>query len=132
MSIFDFFKKKPEEKASTSQAEDFSTTSHVKSSQMVGRAMVPFHMSPLVTEKSTQLSALHQYSIQAPFTTTKTQVRMFLKDMLHVHPLSIRMVLMAGKHVRYGRSQGVTKKWKKYIVQLPATEKLEMQANSIH
>lgn len=134
MPILKFLKKKPgADSSGTPQAPEASLPMPAAQGTKGGHAIsLPFHITPLVTEKSTALQALHQYSLQAPFTTTKTQVGILLKNMFHVHPLKIRSIPMAGKYVRYGRASGKTRRWKKYIVQLAASEKLDMDANKIH
>ena len=129
MPIFDFLKKKPEQTATSQEAGNpsVSGTATVK----VHGFVTPLHIAPLVTEKSTLLQGLHQYCVQAPYNTTKPQVRAFLTRMFQVHPVAIRMVPIAGRYVRYGRTQGKTRAWKKYIVQLPANEKLDMHIQKI-
>ncbi len=127
MPILDFLKKKPEEIAASQEGGDPGVPRTSMAS--VHGLVKPLHLAPLVTEKSTALQALHQYCVQAPYHTTKPQVRAFLTRMFQVHPLAIRMVPMAGRYVRYGRTQGKTRTWKKYIVQLPANEKLDMHVH---
>ena len=131
MAIRNIFKKPSEEKKVTPVVQNPEVVTSVHTSSK-GAPALPLMITPMVTEKSTMLATLGQYCLKAPFSTTKPQIRSILQQVFHVHPKNIRMIPVAGSHVRYGASRGTTKKWKKFMVQLPKEEKLNLSSTNVH
>jgi large subunit ribosomal protein L23 len=82
-------------------------------------------IKPLITEKSSDMSALNQYTFEASVRTNKTEIKKAVYSLYDVNPIGIRILNKPGKLVRRGRSAGVTKKWKKAIVTLKPGDKIE-------
>jgi len=87
---------------------------------------VHFLLSPLVTEKATRLSAEGQYAFRVHVQANKTQIREAVGRVYRVHPIHVTIVSMRGKNVRYGKTQGKRKAWKKAVVTLKKGEKIQM------
>ena len=81
---------------------------------------------PLVTEKSAQLSAFNKYVFEVHAGMNKIEVRKAIKDIYNVDPINVQVVNVSGKHVRYGRSTGRTRDWKKAYVTLKSGDKIEI------
>ena len=87
----------------------------------------PLSFQMLKTEKGTMLATSGQYMFKFPPSATKGEARKAIAQAYSVHPVEIRMMNVSGKHVRYGRSLGKTKNWKKAIVKLKQGEKIEVK-----
>lgn len=83
-------------------------------------------LKPLITEKATDLSAQNKYCFVVPNTVNKSEVIKAVINLYGVKPTRINFIKRRGKNVHYGRSHGVTKKVKKAIVTLAATDKIEL------
>jgi len=83
-------------------------------------------MRPLITEKATDLSALGKYCFEVSPRANKIQVKKAIKDLYNVDPVSVNIINMRGKRVRYGRIQGKRKNWKKAIIALKPGDKIEL------
>ncbi len=79
---------------------------------------------PVLTEKTSQLQAINQYTFAVAKGATKVDVARAVRDLYGVKPLSVRIVNAKGKKVRSGRSQGQEKDVKKAVVTLKAGETL--------
>lgn len=83
-------------------------------------------LRPLVSEKAAQAGVHHQYVFVVANTATKIDVRRAILDTYGIRPTRVNIVRVRGKQVRYGRSQGTTKAWKKAIVTLPKDKKIQV------
>jgi large subunit ribosomal protein L23 len=79
----------------------------------------------LVSEKATAQAANNQYSFVVAATSNKVEVGRAIQSLYGVRPQKINMLNYRGKQVRYGRTQGRTKGWKKAIVTLQPGQKLD-------
>lgn len=107
-------KKDTKKKASTPKKEDTGNAHRVL-------------MHPLITEKGSFLGAQNQYVFAVAPNTNKIEIRKAIKAVYGIMPTKVRIVTMAGKYVRYGRTEGSTKHWKKAIVSLPEGQKIDIQ-----
>jgi large subunit ribosomal protein L23 len=92
-------------------------------------AHVPAHqilIKPLVTEKGNLLAGSNQYLFEVAKNTNKVEVKKAVEMIYHVKPTSVNIVNVGGKKVRYGRSFGVMKNWKKAIVTLKEGDKISV------
>ena len=89
---------------------------------LVARVIV----SPLVSEKSAVLAHGSQYTFQVQKDASKTQVKNAIKMMYGVEPLRVNMQNYRGDNVRFGRTQGKRKSWKKAIVIMPKGKHLDV------
>lgn len=81
---------------------------------------------PMVTEKSTQLRAQNRYAFAVNRQATKLSVKDAVLALYGVRPNDVTIQNFDGKFVRYGRSVGRTKAWKRAIVTLPAGKTIDV------
>jgi len=82
---------------------------------------------PLVTEKGSSLGMYNQYVFEVAPQTNKIEVRKAIRKVYGVDPIKVNVINVRGRAVRYGRTEGMTKKWKKAIITLGAGQKIEIQ-----
>lgn len=83
-------------------------------------------VKPLITEKSSFLSPYGQYVFEVSPRTNKVEIAKAIERAYGVKPISVNIIRVRGKKVRYGKTQGVTKKWKKAIITLKPGDKIEV------
>lgn len=83
-------------------------------------------LRPLVSEKAAGVGAHNQYVFVVANAATKVDVRRAIFDAYGIRPTRVNIVRVRGKQIRYGRSQGTTKAWKKAIVTLPKGKKIQV------
>ncbi len=76
-------------------------------------------IKPLVTEKASILGGINKYFFAVSLKTNKIEIAKAIKEVYGVKPEKINIVNMKGKEVRFGRTMGKRKDWKKAIVTLP-------------
>jgi len=76
-------------------------------------------IKPLVTEKGTNLSAENKYLFEVSNDANKISVAGAIEEVYGVKPTNVNIVNIQGKRVRFGRSFGRRKDWKKAIITLP-------------
>ncbi|MFZ5364444.1 MAG: 50S ribosomal protein L23 [Patescibacteria group bacterium] len=81
---------------------------------------------PLITEKSSYLSPYGQYVFEVALKTNKVEIAKAIERAYGVRPVKVNIVRVGGKKVRYGRTSGTTKRWKKAIVTLKPGDKIEV------
>ncbi|MDO8626224.1 MAG: 50S ribosomal protein L23 [Candidatus Magasanikbacteria bacterium] len=79
---------------------------------------------PLVTEKSARAESVRKYTFIVAASANKTEVKNAVKNMYGVLPVSVNIVNVQGKNIRFGKSRGRRSDFKKAIVTLPKGEKL--------
>jgi len=84
-------------------------------------------MKPLITEKGSYLGANNQYLFEVASKTNKVEIKKAIFKVYGVTPLKINIMNVAGKKIRYGRTEGKTKNWKKAIITLPQGQKIDIQ-----
>lgn len=87
-------------------------------------------LRPLTTEKSTRLTADHQYVFEVHPQVNRIEIRRAVRALYGVTPLKVNVVNLPGKAVRYGRTEGRTKAWKKAVVVLNPNEKIDVLESS--
>ncbi len=75
-------------------------------------------LHPHVTEKAARISGTRQYVFVVHPRATKIQVKEALFRLYGVRPASVNIVRVKGKQVRFGRTLGRQKDWKKAVVTL--------------
>jgi large subunit ribosomal protein L23 len=75
-------------------------------------------VKPLISEKSAMLAGANQYVFVVRKGANRLQVRAAIKQMYNVSPVSVNILNVRGKKVRFGRRQGKRSDWKKAIVTL--------------
>ena len=141
MSLLKIFKKEKDEKEPKKQAEkkvdiekekkpqatpvvSVEATKKIEKKKRIGASHGV--IKPLVTEKSATLSSVNKYVFEVKPSMNKIEVKKAIQNMYGVKPMHIRAMNVSGKKVRYGRSSGKTKDWKKVIVSLKEGEKIEV------
>lgn len=83
-------------------------------------------VKPLITEKASGLTAINQYAFAVAPRANKIEIKKAIEQLYGVSPIAVNVIRMRGKHVRYGRTQGRTKNWKKAIVTLKKGESIKV------
>ena len=82
-------------------------------------------LGPLVTEKGTMLSERYNaYAFEVNQRATKADIKRAVEELWNVRVLKVRTQNRIGKPRRHRFSAGVTKTWKKAIVQLHADDRI--------
>lgn len=76
-------------------------------------------LRPVVSEKAVFLETGGTYTFAVKPGANKTLVKQAVKEAYGVMPVSVRVINVEGKDVRFGRSSGKRSDWKKAIVTLP-------------
>lgn len=83
-------------------------------------------IKPLITEKVTDLAAKHQYVFSVHPDVNKIEIKNEIKRTYNVVPVKVNIISVAGKKVRFGRTLGKQKDWKKAIVILKKGDTIEV------
>lgn len=83
-------------------------------------------VQPLISEKAAGLAGANQYVFIVRKGANRLQVRAAVKSMYGVSPLSVNLMNVRGKKVRFGRRQGTRSDWKKAIVTLPVGQTINV------
>jgi len=84
-------------------------------------------IKPRITEKGSSLGIYNQYVFEVDKHANKIEIRKAIRKVYGIDPIKVNIINMSGKKVRYGRTEGRTKNWKKAIVTLASGQKIEMQ-----
>ena len=115
--------KKTEKKAAP--AKEVKVKAPVVSSDSIADAYRVI-VRPLMTEKTTRLESLGQYSFEVAIQATKVDVKRAVKAIYGVLPAKVRMVNMDGKRLRFKSRKGTRKHWKKAVVSVPKGTSIEI------
>lgn len=91
-----------------------------RGSQRAARTLI----APLVTEKTATLAEHGTYVFVVRRAATKPEVKAAVHDVYGVMPTAVRIITMQGKAIRFGRTSGRRKDWKKAIVTMPVGKTL--------
>ena len=80
---------------------------------------------PIITEKATDQEAQGCYGFEVDVKANKISIKKAIQELYGVKPLRVNIIRVRGKRVRYGRSTGKTKAWKKALVFLKKGDKIE-------
>ncbi|MFH0828604.1 MAG: 50S ribosomal protein L23 [Candidatus Kerfeldbacteria bacterium] len=78
-----------------------------------------------VSEKATAASAQNQYTFVVAADANKVEVKQAIQALYGVRPFKVNILNYRGKNIRYGRTQGRTKDWKKAIVTLLPGQRID-------
>ena len=82
-------------------------------------------LRPLITEKGTLLAESGKYAFQVASAANKLQIKDAVERAFDVHVVKVNVMNMPGKLRRVGKSQGMTREWKKAVVTLAEGERIE-------
>ncbi|MFH0818913.1 MAG: 50S ribosomal protein L23 [Patescibacteria group bacterium] len=80
-------------------------------------------LKPIITEKATQTGS---YIFMIDSKSNKQEVKKAIKTVYGVTPFRVNILNVKSKKVRWGRTSGSTKKWKKAIVYLKKGETIQV------
>ena len=83
-------------------------------------------IKPLVTEKAANLGAENKYVFAVALEANKIEIAKAVGEVYGIKPLSVNVIKIRGKNVRYGRITGKRKDWKKAIITLPKGESIKV------
>lgn len=83
-------------------------------------------IKPLITEKISEAASLGKYAFAVSPDANKPMVKKAVSALYGVNVKNVRIINVLGKRVRYGRSFGKRKDWKKAIITLAPGEKIEV------
>jgi len=81
---------------------------------------------PLITEKATALNQLNKYAFEVSVRANKIQIADAIDQRYNVRPSSVNVINNRGRQVRFGKSSGTTRSWKKAIVTLPEGKTIQL------
>jgi large subunit ribosomal protein L23 len=81
---------------------------------------------PVVSEKSYALIAQNKYTFRVHPDAHKTQIRQAVEDIFDVTVTDVRTMQMKSKPKRRGWTAGMTRSWKKAIVELAPGDRIEL------
>lgn len=119
------FKKQPKTDAVAEKKEPVSQAAGVHLPQKPTKVAHKILIKPIITEKATGLETFNKYTFEAFRSANKIEIKKAVKELYNVEPIDVRIVVVKGKDVRYGRVSGRTKKWKKAIITLKKGQKIE-------
>ena len=90
----------------------------VKKKKGVGRAY-RILIKPLITEKAAILNTESKYVFSVATDANKIEITNAVEEVYGIRPIAVNIIKVSGKKVRYGRTFGKRKDWKKAIVALP-------------
>ena len=96
---------------------------------IVGERKIDTHkiiLRPLITEKGNDMAQDNKYLFEVARKTTKSEIKKAIESEFKVNVLSVRVISMKGKSVRYGRTSGKQKDWKKAIIKIKKGQKIEI------
>ncbi len=129
MKVFDIFKKRkviltPKKEKAEVKKEEAKKVKVYERKEFKGVQNIL--LKPLITEKASFLGQYNQYIFEIAKKANKIEVAKAFESVYKIKPASINIIKVKGKKVRYGRSSGRTKNWKKAIITLKPGEKIEV------
>ena len=83
-------------------------------------------LRPLITEKASEISVLNKYVFAIDPRMNKIDVKKAIRTIYKVDPVKVNILNFSGKKVRYGKTRGKTKSWKKAVVTLRKGDSIEV------
>ena len=85
-------------------------------------------VKPHISEKSAYGEANGVYTFVIEREATKVDVKQAMQEIYGVTPKKVRVIHMDGKKVRFGKTKGRRKDWKKAIITLPKGKHIDIHA----
>jgi len=83
-------------------------------------------IEPVISEKSYALMSEGKYTFRVADRAHKTQISHAVEEIFGVNVASVRTAKVHAKPKRRGQHTGMTRSWKKAVVQLGPGEKIEL------
>lgn len=139
MSIFDKFKKKdgqpddqPVKKTKSTKKQQAANKPLIEGKAALAEKSIGsvddlgVFIRPLITEKASFLGQFNQYVFEVSRQANKIEIARAFASKYGIKPLKVRIINNDGKFVRYGRSYGRTKDWKKAVIVLPEGKSIQI------
>lgn len=125
------FKKKPfggvkDEKKDKGAKISTSEVSSASSKEKGSGAFAHVLLRPHTSEKAVGAQSANQYIFEVALDASKQQVAQAIQDLYGTYPEAVNIVNVSGKHLRFGKTSGRTKGWKKAIVKLPQGKTIDV------
>jgi len=139
MGIFNKFKKQDEKVKTEAQSAKVVTEKpeikkpvapvekkEIKHSKEDTKEAYRYLLRPIMTEKVSNLGALGKYVFEVAPQANKVEISKAIVALYGVKPVKVNIIRLLGKSVRYGRTTGKTKDWKKAVITLKAGETIQV------
>lgn len=83
-------------------------------------------LKPLVTEKGAKQTEQNKYFFMVSAKANKVMVKQAIVETYGIWPLSVNILRVKGKNVKFGRREGTRKDWKKAIITLPQGKSIDV------
>lgn len=83
-------------------------------------------IKPLITEKATTLVGQNKYAFRVAKNANKIEIKKAIKDLYGFDPIAVNIINERGDKISYGRISGKTSNWKKAIITLKSSDKIEL------
>jgi large subunit ribosomal protein L23 len=80
---------------------------------------------PLITEKNTLVSVYNKYTFEVAPDANKPMIRRAVETLFKVDVTKVNVSTVHGKLRRVGKSQGMTRDWKKAVVTIKEGQRIE-------
>jgi len=136
MAILDIFKKKKTEKVKKEKTKEVKEeklekkikreeSPKVKKATKIGEGY-RILKAPHVAEKASGLTEKNQYTFKVFSRANKTDIKKAIEDTYGVNIISVRIINVAAKERRLGRTKGTKPGYKKAIVRIQKGQKIEL------
>ena len=139
MALFDFFKKSkkglaPKKSEDKARKDDEAKQKIIRKREETQKPLAlrqsrtawSILRSPHITEKSTSLTAMNQYTFKALGNPAKPEIKKSIEEVYGVHVEKVRKIILPGKIRKRGRRTGWKPGYTKAIVELRKGEKIEV------
>jgi len=116
--------KKVEPRKEISERKDTDASKKPKDIKYQGAYRVL--IKPIVSEKATMLSSQNAYVFEVAPRMNKIEIKKAVQKVYNVTPIKVNIINVMGRNVRYGKTTGRTKNWKKAVVTLKKGETIQL------
>jgi len=88
-------------------------------------------LAPMVTEKTAMLSSNNVMVFRVALTATRVAVKQAFKELYGVTPTKVNVITVRPRAVRFGKSQGHLKSFKKAMISLPEGKTVDVFASVV-
>lgn len=96
------------------------------SSETVSFSFIDVIIKPMLSEKAAVLASANQYVFLVRKEANRIQVSSAIKHAYGMKPVSVNILNVSGKKLRFGGRKGKRSDWKKAIVTLPAGQTINV------
>lgn len=81
---------------------------------------------PLISEKASAIGKLNQFVFIVGKKANKPEIKKAIEAVYGISPIKVNVIHVQGKCVRFGKSYGRRKDWKKAIITLPKGKSIQL------